>query len=274
MADSAINNVELDMLLETILRIYGYDFRNYAKASLKRRLLGFIEKNKIHSYVQLQEKLSHDKNLFSALLQDLSITVTEMFRDPTFYLEFRNNVIPILKTYPFIKIWHAGCATGEEVYSMAILLYEEGLLSKTKFYATDFNVVALEKAKQGIYKAQYAKQFIQNYNKSGGSSEFSNYHSTHYGAIKIHEFLKKNMTFAYHNLAVDRVFGEMNVILCRNVLIYFDSQLQNRVLTLFNDSLCHRGFLCLGTKESLNFTTVIDNFDKFVKKEKIYRRRT
>jgi len=268
------STVELNMLLETIERVYGYDFRHYAQASLKRRLAGFLTKCQLGSYVQLQEKLLHDKTLFSKLLLELSVTVTEMFRDPAFYLEFRKHVVPILKTYPFIKIWHAGCATGEEVYSMAILLYEEGFLAKTKLYATDFNMEALDKAKQGIYKTQQAKIFIQNYNQAGGGAVFSNYYSTHYGAVKMHEFLKKNITFAYHNLTVDRVFGEMNVIICRNVLIYFDQQLQNRVFTLFNGSLCHRGFLCLGTKESLHFSTINDDFDKFSLKEKIYRRRT
>lgn len=273
MDDLTNENQEIELLLQTILKVYGYDFKNYAKASLKRRLASFLEKSHLQNYTDLRNEIVNDPKLFNGLLFEISITVTEMFRDPEFYYAFRKYVIPILKTYPFIKIWHAGCATGEEVYSMAILLYEEGFLSKTTIYATDFNMQALEKAKAGIYKAQHVKQYIKNYNDAKGKSTFSDYYYANYNGVKLHDFLKKRITFSHHNLVVDRAFGEMNVILCRNVLIYFNRTLQNHALTLFCDSLCHGGFLCLGSKESLDFTMVDKYFDAFRSKEKIYRKR-
>lgn len=269
-----INEDEMSGLLEALLKKYGYDFRHYAKASLKRRLAFFLEKNQLMDYAALQNQLLDNEHLFNELLLDFSITVTEMFRDPEFYAAFRKHVVPILKTYPFIKIWHAGCATGEEVYSMAILLYEEGFLSKATLYATDFNSLALEKAKAGIYAANQIKQYIRNYTQAEGKSTFSEYYTVDYGVVKLHNFLKQRIVFAHHNLVVDQKFGEMNVILCRNVLIYFDAKLQNQVLSLFQDSLCHRGFLCLGNKETLDFSAVSDNFERFCSKERIYRYRS
>ncbi len=195
-----------------------------------------------------------------------------MFRDPSFYLALRKAVIPELKKYPFLKVWHAGCSTGEEVYSMAILLKEEGLYDHTQIYATDMNEVALKKAKDGIFDIGKLKQYTKNYQKAGGQSAFSDYYSAHYEHVVMDKSLKKNVLFSDHNLATDGVFGEMNLILCRNVLIYFNRDLQNRVLGLFHNSLCATGILCLGSKESLSFSEYSDAFEDLVKEEKIYRR--
>lgn len=267
-----IENIEIDLLLEAVLRVYGYDFRHYARSSLKRRVIGFLTKAKYENFSRLQEVLIRDEKLFNSFLLDMSITVTEMFRDPHFYAKFRKLVVPKLKTYPYIKVWHAGCATGEEVYSMAILLHEEGLLNRSTVYATDFNNYAIKQAQAGIYSADLIQKYTKNYNLSGGLSSFSDYYHADYGAVKIKEFLKEQITFAHHNLVTDKVFGEMNIILCRNVLIYFDSSLQDRVYNLFKSSLCHRGYLCLGTRETLDYSSVSQDFDKLANKEKIYRK--
>jgi len=272
MTRSEREEIEINSLLEAIFKTYGYDFRHYSKASLKRRLQIFLEKSHLENYVQLSDCLIHNKEMFYQLLLQFSITVTEMFRDPEFYQAFRKHVVPILKTYPFIKIWHAGCATGEEVYSMAILLYEEDFLHKTTLYATDFNVESLKIAKKGIYRATDFKQYINNYNQFGGKNSFSDYYHASYGSVKINDFLKNRITFSHHNLVTDQVFGEMNVIICRNVMIYFDRLLQDRVVTLFKNSLCHHGFLCIGTKETLDFTVVKNNFSEICLREKIYQR--
>jgi chemotaxis protein methyltransferase CheR len=267
-----VEQVEIDLLLEAILRVYGYDFRHYARASLKRRLEGFLKKKQCQHYSELQEQLIHHESIFNEFLLEMSITVTEMFRDPHFYVAFREKIVPVLKTYPFVKIWHAGCATGEEVYSMAILLHEEGYLDKATIYATDFNNNAIKTAKEGIYSSDAVKQYTKNYNLANGTGSFSDYYHADYGAVRMKSFLKKQITWANHNLVTDKVFGEMNLIICRNVLIYFDSALQDQVYKLFRDSLCHRGFLCLGTKETLDFSSITEEFEKIAKKEKIYRK--
>ncbi len=267
-----IEEIEIDLLLEAVLRVYGYDFRNYARSSLKRRVSHFLAKSKLNNYSRLQESIIRDEKMFNEFLLDMSITVTEMFRDPDFYVAFKENVIPILKTYPYLKIWHAGCATGEEVYSMAILLYEENYLSKTTIYATDFNNNAIKQAKEGIYSSEVVKKFTKNYNQAKGKSSFSDYYHSDYGSVKMKSMLKDRITWANHNLVTDHVFGEMNLIICRNVLIYFDSLLQDRVYKLFSDSLCHRGFLCLGTKETLDYSSMAGKFEKIASKEKIYRK--
>ena len=260
-------------MLEAVYLKYGYDFRNYAKASIKRRILHRLAMSGITSISEMQYKVLYDVSFFESLLLDFSINVTEMFRDPSFYRALRQEVIPVLRTYPYIKIWHAGCATGEEVYSMAILLKEEGLYDRSQIYATDFNQVVLQKAKEGIFPIENIKEYTVNYQKAEGKESFSSYYTAKYDSVIINQALKKNILFADHNLVTDGVFGEMNLILCRNVLIYFDKTLQNRVIGLFYDSLCRNGFLCLGSKESLMFSDYKSGFEDVVKEEKIYRKK-
>lgn len=263
-------NIELQLLLQAIYLKYGYDFRNYAKASIKRRVHHRLNKDKLSSISEIQHKLLYDESFFNTLLMDLSINVTEMFRDPEFYLALREKVMPLLHKMPFLKIWHAGCSTGEEVYSMAIILKEEGLYARTQIYATDMNEVVLQKAKEGIFAINRLKQYTVNYQKAGGQESFSDYYSARYEYAVMEKSLKENILFADHNLATDGVFGEMNMIVCRNVLIYFDRNLQNRVLDLFLESLRDGGILCLGSKESINFLKQADAFEEISKKEKIY----
>ncbi|MBN1408565.1 MAG: protein-glutamate O-methyltransferase CheR [Calditrichaceae bacterium] len=264
--------IEVRLLLEAIYLKYGYDFRNYAKASIKRRINQRMVLSKLDNISAMQHHLLSNRAFFELLLHDFSIQVTEMFRDPSFYLAIRKQVVPVLRTYPYIKIWHAGCASGEEVYSMAILLKEEGLLDKTLIYGTDINEVVLKKAKDGIYPVDKIKEFTQNYHKAGGTKSFSDYYTAKYNAVIMNKELKKNIIFAQHNLATDNDFGEMNLIMCRNVLIYFDDSLENRVFGLFNNSLVRQGFLCLGSKESMTYSDSYKNFEEFVPKEKIYRK--
>jgi chemotaxis protein methyltransferase CheR len=216
----------------------------------------------------------YDETFAQNAIYDFSITVTEMFRDPNFYCSFRKNVVPYLKTYPFIKVWHAGCATGEEVYSLAIVLQEEGLYERATIFATDFNEPVLEKAREGIYALKDIRQYTTNYQQAGGSRSFADYYHAQYESAIMDQSLKKNITFASHNLVTDGVFGEMHLIFCRNVLIYFDKTLQNRVLNLFNESLNHGSFLCLGTKETLEFSQVVDSFKTIDGRARIYQKRT
>jgi len=273
MDDLETQNIELQLLLQAIYLKYGYDFRNYAKASIKRRVNHRQLKEGLENLSAMQHKLLYDVHFFERLLLDMSINVTEMFRDPGFYLALRKNVIPQLKKYPFLKIWHAGCSSGEEVYSMAILLKEEGLYDRTQIYATDMNEVVLRQAKDGIFNISKLKQYTANYQKAGGLEAFSDYYMAHYEHVVMDKSLKKNVLFSDHNLATDGVFGEMNLILCRNVLIYFNRDLQNRVLKLFFDSICQDCFLCLGSKESIRFSENADAFEDVVREERIYRRR-
>jgi chemotaxis protein methyltransferase CheR len=225
----------------------------------------------INSVSELQHKVLYDETFFHQLLQDLSINTTEMFRDPDFFLSIREQVIPVLKTYPFIKIWHAGCSSGEEVYSMAILLKEEGLLNRTQIYATDFNPAVLQKAKEAIYPVNLMKDYTRNYIKSGGKNSFSEYYNARYDSAIMKNILKENIVFADHNLVTDSVFGEMNLIMCRNTLIYFNKSLQDKVVGLFRDSLVSGGFLCLGSKESITFSPHNIYFEPVVAKHKIFR---
>lgn len=267
-----IEEIETELFLEALVMAYGYDFKNYAKASLKRRMKHRMAEENIDSISEMTRLLLHDNDFINRFLVDMSITVTEMFRDPKFYQSFRENVVPKLKTYPFLKIWHAGCATGQEVYSMAILLAEEGLLDKTQIYATDFNRNSLSIAKEGIYPLDDMKSYTANYMKAGGTASFSDYIHSKYNSVKMDKSVMKNITFAHHNLVADGVFGEMNVVVCRNVLIYFDRDLQNIALEKFCESLCHRGFLCLGTKETIDYSSVKDKFNDISHREKIYQR--
>lgn len=267
-------NLELELLLEAIYQKYHYDFKDYARAHIKRRIMYRQRMANLESISHMQHKLLYDRSFFETLLMDLSINVTEMFRDPSFYLAIRQMVIPSLKKHNFIKIWHAGCASGEEVYSMAILLKEEGLYDRTQIYATDFNTLVLQKAKDAIYPIDLIKEYTVNYQKAGGLDSFAEYYSAKYDSVILDPTLRERIVFADHNLVTDGVFGEMNMILCRNVLIYFTKKLQNRVIKLFLDSMAPSGFLCLGSKESLQFSNYAPDFQQFVEKEKIYQRKS
>lgn len=264
-------DIEIHLLLEAIHLKYGYDFHNYSKAHIKRRILGRLTRSRLSSVSQMQHKVLNDPEFFHEVLLDLSLNVTEMFRDPRFFVAVREEVVPILKTYPFIKVWHAGCSTGEEVYSMAILLKEEGLLDRCTIYATDFNQIALKKASEAIYSLERVKSYYDNYNKAKGKSSLSDYFTIHYDAAMLDKNLKKNVVFSDHNLVTDGVFGEMNIIFCRNVLIYFNRELQNRVYRLFYDSLLSGGLLCLGSKETLAFSELKNNF-RLLNKHNIYKK--
>jgi chemotaxis protein methyltransferase CheR len=266
---------ELDilLLLEAIYQKYGYDFRQYSEAHIRRRIINKMSMSQLTEISQMQTKVQNDETFAFELLQELSITVTEMFRDPIFYRSLRENVLPILKTYPFIKIWHAGCATGEEAYSMAIILQEEGLYDRTTIYATDFNQEALNKAKQGIFSNKMIKEYTVNYQLSGGKESLSDYYTSNYGNVIVNQSLKKNIVWANHNLVTDSVFAEVHLILCRNVLIYFDKNLQNKVHKLFHYSLINGGILCLGSKESLHFTEYNEEYKEIDKKQKIFKKK-
>jgi chemotaxis protein methyltransferase CheR len=270
---SQIENIEIDLLLEAIFRRYGHDFRHYARASVERRVRQFLPKANCATISEMIPKLLHDAAFFEAFLGQFSITVTEMFRDPPVYRSIREKVLPVLKTYPFIKVWHAGCASGEEAYSLAVVLKEAGMYDRTTIYATDFNDLILQKAREGIYDLENMKLFTKNYQGSGGTRSFSQYYHAEYGAIAMDQTLRRNITFANHNLVTDSVFTEAHLILCRNVLIYFDRDLQNRVLALFRDSLIRGGFLCLGSKESIQFSEVGNDFRAFDERSRIYQKR-
>jgi len=263
---------EIDELLDAIFSKYGHDFRHYARASLERRIRLFFAKSECSTIPELTDKLLKNESFFRALIMNFSIPVTELFRDPNVYQSLRENVVPLLKTHPFIKIWHAGCATGEEAYSLAILLKEEGLYDRATIFVTDFNDHALEKARSGIYTSEQIKVGTYNYGAAGGHHSFSDYYRAKYNAVAIDSSLRKNMTFANYNLVTDGVFGEMHLILCRNVLIYFDRELQNRVLDLFSNSLILGGFLCLGSKESIRFSTINTAFNDVDRRARIFRK--
>jgi chemotaxis protein methyltransferase CheR len=271
-AEADDQGVDIDTLLNGIRSRYGYDFSHYSRASLKRRLERALLQTRLANFSQLLDRLSQDEDCFDQFLKIMSITVTDMFRDPDFYQAVRNHVVPVLKTYPFIKIWHAGCATGEEVYSMALLLHEEGFLDRARIYATDFNKHSLDTAARGVYSAKYMDASAAKYLEAGGTGDFRDYYSAGYDLAKFKEFLRERITFSYHNLVTDGVFGEMNLICCRNVLIYFDKTLQDQVLSKLAESLRHGGFLCLGNRESLNFTGVTELFSAADKAQRIYRK--
>lgn len=273
-SDFDIQDIEIKLLLKGIYEVYGYDFQNYAYSSLKRRVLDFLKKRQIHTCSELQALILYDKKIFDLFLIHLSITVTEMFRDPLFYEALANHVLTNLGSYPFFKIWIAGCSTGEEVYSVAIFLHEFNLLHRVTIYATDFNNYALKSARTGIYKMDHMHEYEKNYLKSGGKHDFFSYFQERYGSVKINSMLQKKITFANHNLVCDKSFGEMDVIICRNVLIYFNMNLQNHVLSLFNDSLKKFGYLCLGTKESLKFSCISDHYKIIQENAKIYQKRS
>ena len=267
-----LERIEIELLLEAIYRHYGFDFRSYAYASLKRRLWKRIQAEGLDTVSGLQQRVLHDPPSMERLLMDLSVSVTAMFRDPNFYRAFRAQVVPLLRTYPFIRIWHAGCSTGEEVFSMAILLHEEGLLERARIYATDINEAVLRTAKAGIFPLDKMQEYTQNYLRAGGTRSFSEYYTAAYEGALFSPSLTENVVFAQHNLVTDRSFSEFNVILCRNVMIYFDRPLQNRVHQLFYESLPTYGILALGSKESLRFSDVEARYEELNGREKIYRK--
>lgn len=249
------SDIEIELFIQAMYLRYGYDFRNYSRAHMKRRINHRLGKEGFGSISKMQHEVIRNPEFFSRIITDFSINVTEMFRDPDFFKYIRDEVIELLRSYPKINIWHAGCSSGQEVYSMAILLKEEGLLDRTTLYATDFNDKILDVAKEGIFPIEVIKEYTKNYIQSGGVQEFSDYYTAKYDSVIMKSELKKNIVFANHNLVTDSDFANMHMIICRNVLIYFDRKLQNRVLTMFTDSLQAGGILALGSKESLQYAT-------------------
>jgi chemotaxis protein methyltransferase CheR len=270
--DPELERIEIELLLEGIFRRYGFDFRAYAHASLRRRLWKRVEAERLTTISALQARVLHDSEALDRMLLDLSVNVTAMFRDPGFYKEFRATVVPLLRTYPFIRVWHAGCSTGEEVYSTAILLHEEGLLDRARIYATDINDVVLRHARSGIFPLNRMQEYTENYIRAGGTRSFSEYYTAKYDGALFNPMLTKNVVFSQHNLVTDQSFSEFNVIFCRNVLIYFDRTLQQQVHKLFYDSLAMFGILALGSKESLRFSDVEDCYERLDAREKIYKK--
>jgi chemotaxis protein methyltransferase CheR len=264
------DNKEFTALLGAIRIEYGYDFTDYSEASVKRRVNNFMTNRNIQTIDMLGKMILKDEELFEKFIQEISVTVTEMFRDPPFYKSLRNNVLKRLATYPFIKIWIAGCATGEEVYSIAILFDEEGLLNRTLIYATDINQKSIQIAKEGLYPLENMKQYTSSYQKADGKKSFSEYYKAKYNSVLFDKSLKQHIVFAPHNLAIDKSFNEFQLIICRNVLIYFNQKLQNNVINLLYESLCTFGFLGLGNKESLLFSDKRKNFDDVDRNEKIF----
>jgi chemotaxis protein methyltransferase CheR len=270
--EAAEVQAQITNLMQAIYLRYSYDFRDYAGASQRRRVLQALTRMRSPNIPALQQQVLDDADVFLQLLQYLTVPVSEMFRDPAFYLAMRQQVVPVLRTYPSIKVWIAGCSTGEEIYSLAILLREEGLLERSLIYATDINARSLEKARQGIYPLASVKGHTANYQKAGGTRAFSDYYTAAYDGAIFNKSLRDNITFADHSLATDSVFAETQLVLCRNVLIYFNRKLQDRALGLFHESLGHRGFLGLGSKESIDFSSYLGRFDPVVRNERIFRK--
>jgi chemotaxis protein methyltransferase CheR len=264
--------IEVKLLLEAIFLKYSYDFRDYAGASVRRRVLHAQGQFGLPTISALQEKVLHDPAMFMQLLQYLTIPVSEMFRDPAYFRALRQHVVPLLKTYASLKIWIAGCSTGEEVLSIAILLREEGLLERTIIYATDINPQSMDKARKGVCSLESMRAYTANYQKAGGNRSFADYYTAGYGAALFDKSLLDGVTFADHSLATDSVFSETQFISCRNVLIYFTRKLQDRAFGLFHESLSHRGFLGLGSKETLDFSAYATKFQPLAKAERIYRK--
>jgi chemotaxis protein methyltransferase CheR len=270
--DADLERIEIELLLEAVFRHYGFDFRSYAYASIRRRLWKRADAEGLSSISELQARVLHAPDAMERLLIDLSVSVTSMFRDPGFYVAFRRDVIPLLRTYPFIRVWHAGCSTGEEVYSTSIVLEEEGLLDRTRIYATDINDAVLQQARDGIFPLNRMQEYTENYIRAGGRRSFSEYYTAKYDGALFSPALTRNIVFSQHNLVTDRSFSEFHVIFCRNVLIYFDRELQHRVHALFYESLVNFGVLGLGSKESLRFSQYEACYEKLGSREKLYRK--
>jgi chemotaxis protein methyltransferase CheR len=266
-------DIELGLLLDAIYHKYHYDFREYARASMKRRLRSAMNRFGYNTLSQLQDRVLHDPAMFPPLLDYLTVHVSEMFRDPLYFRALREQAVPILRTFPSLKLWVAGCSNGEEVYSLAILLHEEGLLSRTIIYATDINPHALQKAEAGLYDVKLVAGFTESHRLSGGRSSLSDYYTAAYGAALFNKSLKKHIVFSDHSLATDSVFAEVQLISCRNVLIYFDRVLQDRAVGLFRDALCYNGFLGIGSKETLRFSKHTDAFVPVSPEQRIYQKK-
>jgi chemotaxis protein methyltransferase CheR len=267
-----IRDEELSLLLNDLVEIYGYDFTNYAKASLKRRINRLMVIDRLPSFAELLYKVRNEPDYLPYLVEQITVNVTEMFRDPLTFKAIREKVLPILTTHPFIRIWHAGCASGEEVYSMAILLEEAKVLHKSLLYATDLNASVIENIRRGIFPLGQMKQYSENYILSGGKKDFSDYYTAKYDWAKFDERLTNKMIVSTHNLVSDRSFNEFQLIFCRNVLIYFDKELQDKAFTLFDDSLEKLGFLVLGSKENIRFSKISKKYEQIDLKEKIWRK--
>ena len=270
--DAVREEIEIDLLVEGIFRLYGFDFRKYARSSLRRRIRNILDMERVPTISALQDRILHDHEAFDRVLPRLSVNVSAMFRDPSFFLAFRHHVIPLLRTYPFVRIWQAGCSTGEEAYSVAILLEEEGLYDRCRIYATDINAVVLRTAKAGIYSLDAMQKYTQNYLRAGGRRAFSEYYTASYDNAMFHPALQRNILFTEHNLATDGTFNEFNVILCRNVMIYFNKELQTRVHELFYESLVPFGILGIGSHETLRLTALEHRYEPLANGQRLYRR--
>ncbi len=271
-ASGTTSDIELQLLLEAIYLRYHYDFRGYARSSMKRRLKVALDRFQCRTLSNLQDRVLHEPRLLPELLDLLTVQVSDMFRDPRYFLGLRQHVVPLLRTYPSLKLWVAGCATGEEVYSIAILLEEEGLLSRSMIYATDINAGALEQAQAGVYEIERVAGFTENHRRSGGRGSLSEYYTAAYGKAAFDRSLKAHMIFADHSLATDSAFSEVQLVSCRNVLIYFDRALQDRAIGLFRDSLCYKGFLGVGASESLRFSAHSESFADLDRDDRIYQK--
>lgn len=266
-----IEDRELEVLINDIFEYHGFDFSGYSKASLKRRVARLYQLDGFRSFSDFLSKVRSEPHYFKRMVEEITVNVTEMFRDPHFYKVLREEILPILATKPFIRLWHAGCSTGEEVFSMAIMLKEANLLHKSLIYATDINPIVLDVAKKGVFPLRMMKQYSENYMASGGEKDFSHHYTANYGLAKFGEDLSEKMVFSQHNLVSDSSFNEFDLILCRNVLIYFDKDLQQRTLELFDDSLAKLGYLALGTKETIKFTSLQVKYEQ-VNKDKIWKK--
>src|SRR6267378_3890189 len=269
---NSLQDIEIDLLLEALYRVHGFDFRDYSRGSIKRRILELMQAERLQTVSAFQNRVLHDPACLERFLFGLSVHATEMFRDPGFYLTFRKRVVPLLRTYPTVQIWAAGCSTGEEVYSLAILLQEEGLYPKCRIYATDISQAILRRARDGIFPLAAMREYTANYHQAGGVHEFSDYYTAQYDSVIFSASLKSNLVFSEHNLATDGSFNEFQVILCRNVMIYFNKELQARVHNLLYDSLSMFGVFGLGNKESLRFTPRADFYQHLNETDKLYRK--
>ena len=267
-----VEALELELLLEAVFRLYGYDFRDYAKTSMRRRIANLMRQEEVSTISGLQDRVLHDRRCWERVLNGISVNVSAMFRDPSFFLAFRQHAVPVLRTYPFIRIWQAGCSLGEEAYSLAIMLEEEGLYERSLIYATDINEVSLRQAREAIYPAELMQKYTQSYLHAGGQRSFSEYYTARYDYAILRPTLQRNIVFSQHNLVSDAPFNEFNVILCRNVMIYFNRGLQERTHNLFHASLAMFGILGLGSRESLRFMPQEQMYEPLVAGEKLYRR--
>lgn len=269
--DSRVEELELDLLLEGIFRAYHYDFRSYARASLRRRIANVLADLELQTATALLDRVIHDPEVFARMLPSLTIQVSDLFRDPGYWRTLRETVVPVLSTYPFLRVWIAGCGAGEEAYSMAILLHEEGLLERSQIYATDIDARSLRDARSGVYAIERLRAFSENYFASGGRASLSDYYQTASSQAVMSPELRRRILFSDHSLATDSAFAEVQLISCRNVLIYFEKKLQNRAVGLFLDSLCQRGFVGLGMHESLQFVDRAADFEAFSRGDNVYR---